>query len=103
MTISAFSIKMEVIITPDFGDLYQSHKKETMTEEKKYKILERVTTGWHLISNNADDLTKEECDNMLQDLVNQGQNPGDLKAVFQDDPRYPTEKADPGYIPQNLD
>ena len=62
MTISAFSIKMEVIITPDFGDLYQSHKKETMTEEKKYKILERVTTGWHLISNNADDLTKEECE-----------------------------------------
>ena len=56
-----------------------------------------------MISNNADDLTKEECDNMLQDLVNQGQNPGDLKAVFQDDPRYPTEKADPGYIPQNLD
>ena len=90
---------MEVIITPDFGDLYKSHKKETMTEEKKYKILERVTTGWHLISNNADDLTKAECDNMLQDLVNQGQNPIDLKAVIQDDPRYPTEKIDPGYIP----
>ena len=102
MPISAFSIKMEVIITPDFGDLYQSHKKETMTEEKKYKILERVTTGWHLISNNADELTKEECDNMLQDLVNQGQNPGDLKAVVQDDPRYPTIKQDPGYIPTNL-
>ena len=74
-----------------------------MTEEKKYKILERVTTGWHLISNNADDLTKAECDNMLQDLVNQGQNPGDLKAVLQDDPRFPTVKQDPGYVPQNLD
>ena len=93
---------MEVIITPDFGELYQSHKKETMTEEKRWKILERVTTGWHLISNNADDLSKEECDNMLQELVNQGQNPGDLKAVTQDDPRFPTEKADPGYIPTNL-
>ena len=103
MTISAFSIKMEVIITPDFGELYKSHKKETMTEEKRWKILERVTTGWHLIANNADELTKEECDNMLQELVNQGQNPGDLKAVTQDDPRFPTEKADPGYIPQNLD
>ena len=94
---------MEVIITPDFGELYKSHKKRTMADDKKYKILERGTTGWHLISNNADELSKEECDNMLQDVVNQGQNPGDLKAVFQDDPRYPTEKADPGYIPQNLD
>ena len=102
MTISAFSIKMEVIITPDFGDLYQSHKKETMTEEKRWKILERVTTGWHLIANNADELTKEECDKMLQELVDQGQNPGDLKAVTQDDPRFPTEKEDPVYIPTNL-
>ena len=53
---------MEVIITPDFGELYKSHKKETMTEEKRWKILERVTTGWHLIANNADELTKEECE-----------------------------------------
>tara|TARA_Y100000590_G_C15566416_1_gene956800 strand:- start:535 stop:816 length:282 start_codon:yes stop_codon:yes gene_type:complete len=93
---------MEVIITPDFGELYKSYKKETMTEEKRWKILERVTTGWHLIANNADELTKEECDRMLKELVDQGQNPGDLKAVPQDDPRFPTEKADPGYIPTNL-
>ena len=103
MTISAFSIRMEVIITPDFGELYKSHKKRTMADDKRWKILERVTTGWHLISNNADELTKEECDKMLKELVDQGQNPGDLKAVTQDDPRFPTEKADPGYIPQNLD
>ena len=93
---------MEVIITPDLEPLYQSHKKEIMTEEKKYKILERVTTGWHLIANNADNLTKEECDRMLQELVNQGQNPGDLKAVPQDDPRFPTDKQDPGYVPTNI-
>ena len=67
--------------------------------DDKYKILERVTTGWHLIANNADELTKEECDRMLKELVDQGQNPNDLKAVAQDDPRYPTEKPDPGYIP----
>ena len=73
-----------------------------MADEKKFKILERVTTGWHLIANNADELTKEDCDRMLQDLVNQGQNPGDLKAVLQDDPRYPTVKQDAGYIPENL-
>ena len=93
---------MEVIITPDFGDLYKSHKKKTMADDKRYKILERVTTGCHLIANNADELTKEDCNKMLQELVDQGQNPGDLKAVLQDDPRYPTEKADPGYIPTNL-
>ena len=73
-----------------------------MAEEKKFKILERVTTGWHLIANNADNLTKEDCDRMLQDLVDQGQNPGDLKAVTQDDLRFPTEKQDPGYIPTNI-
>tara|TARA_B100001250_G_scaffold69337_1_gene55655 strand:+ start:369 stop:590 length:222 start_codon:yes stop_codon:yes gene_type:complete len=73
-----------------------------MADDKKFKILERVTTGWHLIANNADELTKEDCDRMLQDLVNQGQNPGDLKAVLQDDPRYPTVKQDAGYIPENL-
>ena len=93
---------MEVIITPDLEPLYQSHKKETMTDEKKYKILERITTGWHLIANNADELTKEECDRMLKELVDQGQNPTDLKAVAQDDPRYPTQKPDPGFIPTNL-
>ena len=58
MTISAFSIKMEVIITPDFGDLYQSHKKRTMADDKRWKILERVTTGWVLIAADADELTK---------------------------------------------
>ena len=40
---------------------------------------------------------------MLQDLVDQGQNPCDLKAVLQDDPRFHTEATDPGFIPQNLD
>ena len=90
---------MEVIITPDFGDLYQSHKKETMTDVKKYKILERITTGWVLIAADADELTKEDCNRKLQEYVDGGQNPGDLKAVLQDDPRYPTEKIDPGYIP----
>ena len=103
MTSSAFSIKMEVIITPDFGELYKSHKKEIMAANKRWKILERITTGWVLIAANAYDLNKVDCDKMLQELVDQGQNPGDLKAVLMDDPRYPTSKPDQGYIPQNLD
>ena len=73
-----------------------------MADDKRYKILERITTGWHLIANNADELTKEECVRMLKELVDQGQNPTDLKAVAQDDPRYPTQKPDPGFIPTNL-
>ena len=47
----------------------------------------------------ADELTKEDCDRKLKEYVDSGQNPIDLKAVLQDDPRYPTEKIDPGYIP----
>ena len=94
---------MEVIITPDFGELYKSHKKRTMADDKKYKILERITTGWVLIAADADELSKEDCDRKLQVYMDSGRNPGDLKAVLQDDPRYPTEKIDPGYIPTNLD
>ena len=71
-----------------------------MADQKQYKILERITTGWHLIGHRAHHLTKEQCDAMLHELVEQGQNPGDLKAVLQDDPRYPTKDPDPGFIPQ---
>ena len=90
---------MEVIITPDFGELYKSHKKEIMADNKRWKILERITTGWVLIAADADELSKEDCDRKLQEYVDGWQNPIDLKAVLQDDPRYPTEKIDPGYIP----
>ena len=90
---------MEVIITPDLEPLYQSHKEKTMTDEKKYKILERITTGWVLIAADADELSREDCDRKLQEYVDGGQNPIDLKAVLQEDPRYPTQKIDPGYIP----
>ena len=73
-----------------------------MADEKRYKIMERVTSGWHLIDNFSYDLSKEDCDQKLVGLVNQGQNPNDLKAVLVDDPRYPTDKPDPGFIPQNI-
>ena len=70
-----------------------------MADAKKYKILERITTGWVLIAADADELSKEDCDRKLQEYVDGGQNPIDLKAVLQEDPRYPTQKIDPGYIP----
>ena len=71
-----------------------------MSEEKRYKILELVTTGYHLIDNRAYNLTKEECDVMLNDFVENGQSPNAIKAVLVDDPRYSDEKpTKTGYVP----
>ena len=71
-----------------------------MTEEKRYKILELVTTGYHLIDNRAYNLTKEECDAMLNEFVENGQSPNAIKAVLVDDPRYTEEiPTETGYIP----
>lgn len=72
-----------------------------MTEEKRYKILELITTGWNLIDSQSCNLTKEECDIKLNEFVTNGQNPDSLKAVQQDDPRFPTEEPKIGYIPQD--
>ena len=71
-----------------------------MSEEKRYKILELVTTGYHLIDNRAYNLTKEECDIMLNRNVENGQSPNAIKAVVVDDPRYKNEiPTETGYIP----
>ena len=71
-----------------------------MSEEKRYKILELVTTGYHLIDNRAYNLTKEQCDAMLNEFVENGQSPNAIKAVLVDDPRYKNEiPTETGYIP----
>ena len=71
-----------------------------MSEEKRYKILELVTTGYHLISNRAYNLTREQCDVMINEFIENGQSPTSIKAVLVDDPRYKDEiPSDPGYIP----
>ena len=71
-----------------------------MSEEKRYKILELVTTGYHLIDNRAYNLTKEQCDAMLNEFVENGQSPNAIKAVLVDDPRYKEEiPTETGYIP----
>ena len=71
-----------------------------MTEEKRYKILELVTTGYHLIDNRAYNLTKEQCDAMLNEFVENVQSPNAIKAVLVDDPRYKDEiPTETGYIP----
>tara|TARA_B100000965_G_scaffold54278_1_gene40782 strand:+ start:360 stop:581 length:222 start_codon:yes stop_codon:yes gene_type:complete len=71
-----------------------------MTEEKRYKILELVTTGYHLIDNRAYNLTKEECSRMINEYIENGQSPTSIKAVVVDDPRYSDEKpSQTGYVP----
>ena len=71
-----------------------------MSEEKRYKILELVTTGYHLIDNRAYNLTKEECDVMINEFMESGQSPNAIKAVLVNDPRYTDEKpSKTGYIP----
>lgn len=49
---------------------------------KTYRIEELFTNGWVLIEENAKNLTKEKCDQMLQYYVEIGYNPNHLRAVI---------------------
>ena len=62
-----------------------------MTEQKLYKILTFQTNGWNLIEDHANNLTKEQCDKMLNEFVSEGYNPNKLKAVAVDDIRFQPE------------
>tara|TARA_Y100001951_G_scaffold103662_1_gene113018 strand:- start:1361 stop:1582 length:222 start_codon:yes stop_codon:yes gene_type:complete len=73
-----------------------------MTEEKLYKIMELSTSGWFLVENRAQMLTKEQCDASLTEYQKQGVAPERLMAVLQDDPRYPTDAKETGYIPVDM-
>ena len=42
-----------------------------MTEEKLYKIMELSTSGWFLVENRAQMLTKEQCDASLTEYQKQ--------------------------------
>ena len=59
-----------------------------MSEQKLYKILNFNTNGWNLIEDHANNLTKEQCDKMLNEFVAEGYNPNKLKAVAVDDTRF---------------
>tara|TARA_B100000131_G_C17990957_1_gene562554 strand:- start:661 stop:846 length:186 start_codon:yes stop_codon:yes gene_type:complete len=60
-----------------------------MTEQNLYKILLNGTMGFTLISEDATNLTKDQCTKRLNSYVNEGFNPNDLKAVRVNDPRFP--------------
>ena len=71
-----------------------------MTEQvKEYKIMLNASNGLHLIDDSAIHLTRQEAADKSQGYVAGGENPNDLKIVWQDDPRYPTLEPRPGFIP----
>ena len=57
-------------------------------DEKRYKIMNESTTSWVLIDDKAQNLTKEECDKWIQDLLKGGANPNYFKVVANNDPKY---------------
>ena len=71
-----------------------------MTEQmKEYKIMLHASNGLHLIDDSAIHLTRQEAADKCQGYVSGGENPNDLKIVWQDDPRYPTLEPRPGFVP----
>jgi hypothetical protein len=46
-----------------------------------YRIEELFTDGWELIEEDAKQLTKEQCDQRLQNYIESGYNPNYLRAV----------------------
>lgn len=47
-----------------------------------YRIEELFTNGWELVEEDAKQLTKEQCDALLEHYVSIGINPKNLRAVY---------------------
>ena len=59
-----------------------------MTDTNRYKLLELSTSGWGLIDNKAQNLTKEDCDAWIQKAMDNGDAQNRLKVARQEDTRY---------------
>tara|TARA_B100000287_G_scaffold218116_1_gene205701 strand:- start:869 stop:1078 length:210 start_codon:yes stop_codon:yes gene_type:complete len=57
-------------------------------KDRRYKVMTETTMGWTLIADEAQNLTKEQCDKMLNDALKAGANPQYIKVVANNDPRY---------------
>tara|TARA_R100000781_G_scaffold110136_1_gene75405 strand:- start:306 stop:515 length:210 start_codon:yes stop_codon:yes gene_type:complete len=62
-------------------------------QDRRYKIMTQTTMGWTLIDDKAQNLTKEECDKMLDNALKAGANPQYIKVVANNDPKYIDEKT----------
>ena len=54
-------------------------KGDTMS--RKYRVEQRFTTGWGLVSETSFKLTKDEAKKTLEILMSGGVNPDDLRAI----------------------
>ena len=57
-------------------------------KDRRYKVMTETTMGWTLIAAEAQNLTKEECDKWIADLLQGGANPNYFKVVANNDPKY---------------
>ena len=48
---------------------------------RKYRVEQRFTTGWGLVSETSFKLTKDEAKKTLEILMSEGVNPADLRAI----------------------
>ena len=57
-------------------------------KDRRYKVMTETTMGWTLIADEAQNLTKHQCDKWIQDLLKGGANPNYFKVVANNDPKY---------------
>tara|TARA_R100000908_G_C3614057_1_gene62825 strand:+ start:286 stop:495 length:210 start_codon:yes stop_codon:yes gene_type:complete len=57
-------------------------------KDRRYKVMTETTMGWTLIADEAQNLTKEECDKFLDNAFKAGANPQFIKVVANNDPKY---------------
>tara|TARA_B100000482_G_scaffold180138_1_gene152405 strand:+ start:462 stop:671 length:210 start_codon:yes stop_codon:yes gene_type:complete len=57
-------------------------------KDRRYKVMTETTMGWTLIADEAQNLTKEECDIFLDNALKAGANPQFIKVVANNDPKY---------------
>ena len=51
------------------------------TMSRKYRVEQRFTTGWGLVSETSFKLTKDEAKKTLEILMSEGVTPDDLRAI----------------------
>ena len=73
-------------IIDETKDAYLASTPPTITQEKNmentYRIEEEVTTGWTLISDKTENLTKEKAKEIVANLIDrEGYNPNRLRIV----------------------
>ena len=48
---------------------------------RKYRVEQKFTTGWGVVGERAIKLTKDEAKKVLENLMNEGVNPDELRAI----------------------